>query len=295
MSIEAARRLLLVHAHPDDEVIGTGATIAKYAAEGAHVTLVTCTLGEEGEVLVPELAMLAADAADQLGGYRIGELAASCAALGVTDSRILGGIGRYRDSGMMGEPSNDKPRAFWRADLREAAEHLVRVIREVRPQVVITYDPNGFYGHPDHIQAHRVAMEGVKLAAAPEVLPGEGEPWQVAKVYWTTIPKSSLQRGIEAFAGSENNPFEGATSADDLPFGTPDAEVTTCIDATAYEKQKIAAARAHPSQISADSWLFNLAGNADAQFGLEHYILVEGERGPGAPPNNWEPDLFAAR
>src|SRR4051812_12067189 len=103
--ITAARRLLLVHAHPDDESIGTGATMAKYVAEGAHVTLVTCTLGEEGEVLVPELEGLAADQADQLGGYRIGELAVACDALGVTDHRFLGGIGRYRDSGMMGVPS----------------------------------------------------------------------------------------------------------------------------------------------------------------------------------------------
>src|SRR3954451_15187243 len=110
--------MLLVHAHPDDETIGNGATMAKYAAEGAHVTLVTCTLGEEGEVLVPELAMLAADQADQLGGYRISELANSCAAIAITDSRTLVGVGRYRASGMMGEPANTKPRAFWGADLR---------------------------------------------------------------------------------------------------------------------------------------------------------------------------------
>jgi len=123
-----ARRLLLVHAHPDDETIGTGATMAHYAATGAHVTLVTCTLGEEGEIHVPELAGLAAAEADQLGGYRITELRAACAALGVTDLRFLGGAGRYRDSGMMGLPTNDHPRAFWRADLDEAAGHLVEVM-----------------------------------------------------------------------------------------------------------------------------------------------------------------------
>ncbi len=113
-----ARRLLLVHAHPDDETIGTGATMAHYAAAGAQVTLVTCTLGEEGEVLVPELALLAAGHADQLGGWRIAELAAAMAELGVTDHRFLGGAGRFRDSGMMGDPANGKPRAFWRADCR---------------------------------------------------------------------------------------------------------------------------------------------------------------------------------
>src|SRR6202050_410151 len=114
------RRLLLVHAHPDDESIGTGATMAKYAAEGARVTLVTCTLGELGEIIPPSLAHLAADQDDRLGPYRIGELDAACAALGVTAHRFLGGPGRWRDSGMMGTPGNDDPRCFWRADLDEA-------------------------------------------------------------------------------------------------------------------------------------------------------------------------------
>src|SRR5262249_5765977 len=150
-----ARRLLLVHAHPDDETITTGATMAYYAATGAHVTLVTCTLGEEGEIHVPELAALAADQADQLGGYRLVELERACQALGATDPRFLGGAGRYRDSGMMGTPANDNPRAFWQADLHEAAGHLVEIMRELRPQVLVTYDANGGYGHPDHINAHR--------------------------------------------------------------------------------------------------------------------------------------------
>jgi N-acetyl-1-D-myo-inositol-2-amino-2-deoxy-alpha-D-glucopyranoside deacetylase len=152
-----SRRLLFVHAHPDDESIGTGATIAKYAAEGAHVTLVTCTLGELGEIIPPSLAHLAADREDRLGEYRIGELDAACAALGVTDHRFLGGPGRWRDSGMMGTEGNDDPRCFWQADVDKAARALLDVIDEVRPQVLVTYDANGFYGHPDHIQAHRVS------------------------------------------------------------------------------------------------------------------------------------------
>src|SRR6202167_2002577 len=158
------RRLLLVHAHPDDESIGTGATMARYAAEGAGVTLVTCTLGELGEVIPPELAHLAWDADGGLGPYRIGELAAACEALGVTDHRFLGGPGRWRDSGMMGTPSNTDPRCFWQADVDQAAAALLDVIREVRPQALVTYDANGFYGHPDHIQAHRVAWRGFELA-----------------------------------------------------------------------------------------------------------------------------------
>ena len=177
------RRALFVHAHPDDETINNGVTMARYAAEGAQVTLLTCTLGEEGEVLVPELELLAAAEADQLGGYRIGELRAAMDALGVTDIRFLGGPGRYRDSGMMGTPANEHPRAFWNADLDEAVAHAVAVVRDVRPQVVVTYDENGGYGHPDHIQAHRVAMAAVEAAADAGYRPDLGEAWETAKVY----------------------------------------------------------------------------------------------------------------
>src|SRR5215472_4602118 len=140
-----ARNVLFVHAHPDDESIETGATMAKYAADGAAVTLVTCTLGELGEVIPPDLAHLAWDRENRLGQHRIGELAAACAALGVTDHRFLGGHGRWHDSGMMGTPPNDWDGAFWRADVDEAASVLLEIISDVRPQVLITYDANGFY------------------------------------------------------------------------------------------------------------------------------------------------------
>ncbi|SBT47266.1 N-acetyl-1-D-myo-inositol-2-amino-2-deoxy-alpha-D-glucopyranoside deacetylase [Micromonospora auratinigra] len=280
------RRLLLVHAHPDDESIGTGSTMAHYAAAGAHVTLVTCTLGEEGEIHVPELAGLAAAEADQLGGYRIGELAAACAALGVTDHRFLGGAGRYRDSGMMGLATNDHPRAFWRADLDEAAGLLLEVIREVRPQVMVTYDPNGFYGHPDHIQAHRVAMRAHELALAEGIAP--------AKVYWTAMPRSVLEAGMNAFTESADNPFAGIGSADELPFGTPDPEIAARIDATDQHAAKEAAMRAHATQIPANSWLYAIAGNFGAEFmGVEYFTLAAGAKGPGSGPYGWEDDLFA--
>jgi N-acetyl-1-D-myo-inositol-2-amino-2-deoxy-alpha-D-glucopyranoside deacetylase len=276
--------ILLVHAHPDDETVGTGATMAHYAAAGVPVTLVTCTLGEEGEIHLPELALLAPDAADQLGGYRYTELAAACAALGVTDHRFLGGAGRYRDSGMMGTPANEHPRCFWRADLDEAAGQLLEVIREVRPRVMVTYDPNGFYGHPDHIQAHRVAMRAAELA-------GVDAP---AKIYWTAVPKSVLAAGMEHFAESSENPFEGATHVDELPFGTPDPEIAARIDARASHPAKAAATRAHASQIPADSWLNSLASSFGEDFmGVEYYVLAAGERGPGEGPEGWETDLFA--
>ncbi|MGA8115636.1 MAG: N-acetyl-1-D-myo-inositol-2-amino-2-deoxy-alpha-D-glucopyranoside deacetylase [Actinocatenispora sp.] len=286
-----ARRLLLVHAHPDDEVIGTGATIARYVAEGAHVTLVTCTLGEEGEIHVPELAQLAADQADQLGGYRISEWQTAGRALGISDGRFLGGAGRYRDSGMMDTPANKHPRAFWNADLDEASGLLADIVREIRPQVVITYDPNGFYGHPDHIQAHRVATRGVELAADDA---GEVAGWQVSKLYWTAIPKSVLAAGLERFGNSSNNPFEGVTNVDDLPFGSPDEEVAARVDGSAYTAAKAAAVHAYPTQIPVTSWLYSLSENTGAaEMGYEHFTLALGQRGPGAGPYQWEDDLFA--
>ena len=282
----SARRILFVHAHPDDEVIGTGATMAKYAAAGAHVTLMTCTLGEEGEIHVPALAGLAASAADQLGGYRISELAASCAALGVADQRFLGGAGRYRDSGMMGEATNEHPRAFWQADLDEAATHLVEVFEQVKPQVVVTYDPFGFYGHPDHIQAHRVAMRAAELAGAAGFGPD--------KIYWTAVPHSALNQGIEHFKNATENPFAGVEKAEDLPFGTPDAEIAAAVAAPDHGEAKLAALRAHATQVPSDSWLFSIAtGFGTDDGGVEHFRLAYGERGPGEGPLGWESDLFA--
>src|SRR6185312_14136087 len=242
MTVTADRSLLLVHAHPDDETIGTGATMAKYAAEGARVTLVTCTLGEEGEILVPSLAMLAADQADQLGGWRIHELDKACAALGVRDHRFLGGAGRYRDSGMMDTPANQNPRCFWQADVDEAAAHLIEVIREVRPQVVVTYDDFGGYGHPDHIQAHRVATRAVEQTRDI-----------VAKFYWTGIPRSVIQAGIDALkAAGEASFFGDVESADDVPIAKPDDVITTEIDARDFFDAKLDAMRAHATQIEVD-------------------------------------------
>ncbi|MFG1947998.1 N-acetyl-1-D-myo-inositol-2-amino-2-deoxy-alpha-D-glucopyranoside deacetylase [Nonomuraea sp. NPDC048826] len=295
------RRLLLVHAHPDDESIGTGATMARYAAEGAHVTLVTCTLGEEGEIIPAELAHLASDKDDALGRHRIGELAAACEALGVEDHRFLGGPGRWRDSGMMGAATNDRPDAFWQADLDEAAAELVAVIREVRPQVLVTYDENGHYGHPDHIQAHRVARRAFELAADPGF--GAGEPWRIAKFYHTATPRSVLLRSTEALRES-GAPFTLA-SVDDLPFGDRDEDVTTEIDARPWLGHKAAAMRAHRTQITVAEQWFALSNDIGQEVrGVEHYVLAIGERGPAVPgpppetgglgePHVRENDLFA--
>ena len=290
-----ANRLLLVHAHPDDETIGSGTTMAHYAAEpDSSVTLVTCTSGEEGEILVPEMAHLAADQQDDLGAHRRIEWANAMAALGVTDYRLLGGPGTYRDSGMMGTPANDRPECFWRADLLAATAHLVEVIREVRPQVMITYDDFGGYGHPDHIQAHRVAMYGAALAEAPSYRPDLGPAHTIAKVYWTAFPKAMLRAGVQALRAAGETTGFAAMDPEDLPFGIDDDLVTTAIDGSAYGQMKLDAMRAYPTQISLDGGFFALSNNIGSPaVSTEYFRLVRGQAAGPFDAEGRETDLFA--
>jgi N-acetyl-1-D-myo-inositol-2-amino-2-deoxy-alpha-D-glucopyranoside deacetylase len=275
------RRLLLVHAHPDDESINNGATMAKYAAEGAHVTLVTCTLGEEGEVIPPELPHLTPDRDGGLGPHRIGELAAAMKELGVVDHRFLGGPGRFRDSGMMGVEQNHRAGAFWSADVDEAAAHLVEVIRDVRPQVLVTYDPDGGYGHPDHIQAHRVAMRAAELAA--------DAGHEIAKIYWNRVPRSVAEEGFARLPQVlPDLPFTRAAGLEGVPGVVDDERITTAIDGTAYAAAKAAAMRAHATQIEVAESYFALSNElAQPIFATEYYELVRGE-----PGDTRETDLF---
>ena len=286
MRVNAAKRLLLVHAHPDDETINNGVTMAKYAEAGAAVTLVTCTRGEEGEVLVTELANLASDKDDKLGEHREIELKDAMAQLGINDFRFLGTPNKkWRDSGMMGTPQNERGDVFWQADLDEASLELVKIILEIKPQVLITYDEFGGYGHPDHIKAHRVAMRATELAAE--------QGWQVSKIYWNTMPRSVIQMGIEKMkeVGSD---FFGAQSADDLPFAKPDELVTTVVSAPEYVPQKLAAMKAHATQISVDGPFFALSNNLGLSvWGDEYYTLVKGEKAAPFDSNGRELDIFA--
>lgn len=287
------RRILLVHAHPDDETIGTGVTMAKYVNDGAQVTLVTCTLGEEGEVLVPDLVHLAADQQDALGEHRIGELAEAMKILGVTDHRFLGGPGRFRDSGMMGVPSNERADCFWRADLLDAATELVAVIREVRPQVVVTYDDFGGYGHPDHIQAHRVTHYAVALAESSSFRPDLGAAWSVPKVYWTAFPRSIIRNGIMALREQGSDSEFAAMDPDDLPFACDDELITTSIEAPEFLDAKMEALAAHKTQVTVDGGFFALSNNLGSQaMGTEYFRLVRGPAGQQSD-GGWESDLFA--
>jgi N-acetyl-1-D-myo-inositol-2-amino-2-deoxy-alpha-D-glucopyranoside deacetylase len=290
----ARHRLLLVYAHPDDESISNGVTMAHYAAQGVHVALVTATLGEEGEILLPEVAHLAAGQDDALGPYRRTELDAAVRELGITEHSYLGGPGRWRDSGMMGAPTNDDPRCFWQADVDEAAAELVRVVRELQPQVLVTYDEIGGYGHPDHIQVHRVSMRAADLAADPAFRPDLGAPWEVAKIYWTLIPRSAVQAGIDALrAAGEGVSFFGAERAEDLPFAAPDELVTTRLDADDQVGRKMAAMAAHATQITLDGPFFALSNNLGQKvWSTEFYRLVRGQLGP-RDEAGYETDLFA--
>ena len=291
--MQETARLLFVHAHPDDETITNGVTIAHYVGRGAQVRVVTCTLGEEGEVIGDQWAQLAVEHADQLGGYRIGELTAALHALGVSGPTYLGGPGRWRDSGMVGAEARSRQR-FSDADEREAVGALVAIIRELRPHVVVTYDPNGGYGHPDHIQTHVVTTAAVAAAGTDDY---PGTPWSVPKLYWTVIARSAFTAGWEALGPGDLRDEWVIPPADgdfgELGFG--DDEIDAVIDDPDALPAKTAALLAHATQLTvgptgkALALSNNLALPIVAQ---EHYILAAGEAGD-RDERGWETDLLA--
>ncbi|MCA1982869.1 N-acetyl-1-D-myo-inositol-2-amino-2-deoxy-alpha-D-glucopyranoside deacetylase [Nocardioides nematodiphilus] len=295
-----AQRALFVHAHPDDESLNNGATMAKYVTEGRGVTLVTCTAGEMGEVLVPELEHLAADREDRLGEHRKGEIEAAMKVLGVTDHRWLGGFGTYRDSGMQwhedgyaipADTTHDN--AFWNTDLLKAASDLVEIIREVRPQVVVTYNDFGGYGHPDHIQAHRVTHYAVALAAVPSFRHDLGEAWQVSKVYWCAMSESRMRAAMRAMrAAGDTESFRGMDPEGPMPWFTPDADLSAMVDGSAFAEQKMDAMRAYPTQIKPDDGIFKAADHSGTGLSQEFYRLAAGTLGP-LNADGLEDDLFA--
>ena len=295
------RRLLLVHAHPDDETINNGATMARYVEDGVGVTLVTCTAGEMGEVLVPELAHLAYEEQGGLGPRRRTELDAAMSVLGVTDHRFLGGFGRFHDSGMAWHPEGHAvaaeeipENAFWTTDLVEAADEMVKVIREVRPQVLVTYDQFGGYGHPDHIQAHRVATYGAVLAAAPSYRLDLGEAHDVAKIYWTAMSESRMRESLRAIrASGDTETFAGMEPDGKLPpFVTPDELITARIDGASHVERKMEALARHETQVQADGPFFAGSESGHAMWAEEFYRLVKGTPGK-QDADGFEDDLFA--
>ena len=297
------RRLVLVHAHPDDETLTTGITMAHAVAEGVEVTLVTCTLGEQGEVIPEELSHLEGRDDAALGHHRAGELAAAMRALGVHDHRVLGG-GRWRDSGMawlepgiaghVGDVEAAHPAAFARADLDEAAGLLADVLREVRPQVVVTYDPQGGYGHPDHVMAHRVTMRAVELAEQDGARPA----WSVAAVHWVQVARSwatAERRAVLAAAADGRLPAPMVAPRPDDAFApavVPYEQLDVVVEAPEQLDAVVAALRCHATQVRVDPPWFALSNDvAHRLSGREGFRRVRGPR--AATPGQVADDLFA--
>ena len=281
---QAPTTLLCVHPHPDDESIACGGVLARAAANGVRTVVVTCTAGEEGENLA------GIDLGDEdLVTHRRRELAAALAALGVHQHHALG----YRDSGMAGTAGNQHPDSFHAADLEVAALALAAIIRTEQPEVVVSDDEMGTYGHPDHVKAHQVTVRAVEVAADhTTALPGT--PWRVAKRYSHTLAKSRLLASHRALlAAGLASPFGEAAveRGQDLPLGTPDERITTEVDVAPWLDRKRAAMAAHRSQIGPDSFFLNAPDELVASlFATEQFILESGTLGGDRRP---EPDLFA--
>ncbi|MBM9438052.1 PIG-L family deacetylase [Actinacidiphila bryophytorum] len=282
--------LMAVHAHPDDEASGTGGLLARSAAEGVRTVLVTCTDGRCGDGPGGTKPGQPGHDPQAVAALRGAELAKSCELLGVSQLELLG----YADSGMMGWPTNDAPGSFWTVPVPVAAERLAAVMRRERPDVVVTYDENGFYGHPDHIQAHRITVAALDRLSADE---------QPAKVYWTTMPRTTIAELIsrmsdEAAASAEQvagepdagGPDAGGPDAGEPPsLGLPDEDITTWVDISGYTDQKFDALSAHESQ--PDNAFFTALGRQEFArlLGVETFVRVRDTTGTPTP----EDDVFS--
>lgn len=275
--------LLCVHAHPDDEAISTGGVLARHAAEGLRTAVVTCTGGERGEIWNMDVESIR----PRLAEVRRAELEASLRLLGAGPPRLLG----YVDSGMMGTEGNTDPASFWRADLDEAVRRLVALLREFRPDVVVLYDPFGSYGHPDHIQAHRVGLLAAEASDVAALYPDAGQPWRVRKLYYSTIPKSAIVRLGEQMAEMGlPSPFGEWERPEDVPMGAADDQVTTMVDVRGQLPTKMAALRAHDSQLDRSSFFLNLPSELEVEaFGRESFVRLRSDVHTTDP----EDDLFA--
>lgn len=300
--------VLFVHAHPDDESMGTGGTIARLVAEGSRVHLVTCTDGAEGEIHDPTLDQ--EEARPRLAEIRGAELACSVAALGngAIQQHLLG----YRDSGMMGTDANAHPESFWQADIEEAGRRLVEIVQRVRPAAIVSYDENGNYGHPDHINAARIAREAYQGSQETD--------WAVDRFYeiafhrdaWFGLMTEMRERGIalpwdmdavtDAPPADELNPTnaaalgqvasaveEGTEASWEESFGRTDDEITTRVDVSAHLAAKRASMDCHKTQRQDLGWLLDLPADlADRALSTEYFVLRwRGGRDVGPVRETW--------
>ena len=286
--------VVFVHAHPDDECVATGGTIARLVAEGVRVDLVTCTDGAEGEIHDPTLDP--EEARPRLAAIRAAELACSLEALGggAINHHLLG----FRDSGMMGTDANEHPDAFWKADIPEATARLVELVRGARPAAIVTYDENGNYGHPDHINAARIAREAyAALAGGPDAVPRFYEIAFVRET-WGELMEEMKARGInfpwgrdEAEAAASGEATEGEGAGDE-EFGRPDAEVTTRVDVSGHLDAKRRSMDCHRTQRQDMGWLLDLPADlGDRIMGTESYVLTRLD-GRDVPPAHRETSLL---
>lgn len=277
--------LMAVHAHPDDECLGTGGCLARYSKEGIHTILVTATHGEEGEIVAPD--MDPDEVRPKLGDVRLEELRCSCETLGVGTNYVLG----YRDSGMADTPANHHPECFAQADLHEATGRLVQLMRQTRPHVVTCYNEYGGYGHPDHIQVNRITVAAFHAAGDPAQYPDIGPaPWQPQKLYYTSYPRSYILMRYEVMrAMGDETPLD-RPDFDPSRVGMSDEEITTRIDIRPYMQHKTAALRCHRSQVAPDWWFFRIPPEVlRDKFNEEMFIRMVSH----VPVEEPETDLFA--
>jgi mycothiol conjugate amidase Mca len=279
--------LMVVHAHPDDEAISTGGVLARYGAEGVRTVLVTATLGEEGEIVVPE--MNTPEVKARLAEVRREELNQAIAILGIGDLEILG----YRDSGMDGTESNSHPDCFNMADMDEATGRLVRLVRAYRPQVLISYNEQGGYGHPDHIACHKITVAAFDAAGDAGRYPQAGAPWTPLKLYYANLPRQLLRNAWEQMkARGMPTPLDDP-DFDPSRFTVPDEQITTVIDVGNYLRQKYDALMVHRTQIAADGRFMAIPEDLRREiFGKEYFSRVASRV---ALPQSaaYEDDLFA--
>jgi N-acetyl-1-D-myo-inositol-2-amino-2-deoxy-alpha-D-glucopyranoside deacetylase len=261
--------LLAVFAHPDDEAFGCGGTMAKYAAEGARVVLVCATRGEAGEISSPDLAT-----PENLGEVRERELRCAADALGIADVLFLD----YRDSGMAGTAENEDPRAFIQQPADHVVAQLVRIIREERPDAIITFEPHGGYGHPDHRAIHHATTAAISAAAAPTYQIESGEPWKTPRLLWSVIPQSvfTAMRDEMQKSGMDTSDFDQMA---ERMIGWPDDQVDLTMDVLAYADAKWNALLCHATQFGGND-MFKRADEAARQqmLGREFFVL-----GPSLP------------
>lgn len=273
------RTLMAVFAHPDDETFGAGGTLGYYASVGCRVVLVTATKGEAGEVQDPTMT-----ADEPIEEIRQRELACACEVLGLEGPIYLG----YRDSGMRGSPDNEHPSSFHRADLDEAAGKVVAAIRQYRPQVLMTFEPGGGYGHPDHVKAHQVATAAFHASGDPARYPEQGlTPWQPKKLYYTALPRRLFRAMADRMRQEGTDPQQHGFDAEKM--GMPDELITTEIDIRSVLDKKVAAFHCHRSQLSPNGLISRLSKESMSEFMRTEYYW---RAVPEVSRSNIERDLF---